>query len=42
MNDFWDINAIVQFNVALVLIVGLLLYIAFKLSEGKRRSSKSK
>ena len=41
MSDFWRINALVQIDVALVLIVLLLLYIAFKLSEDKKRASRS-
>lgn len=40
MKNFWDISANVQIATALVLIVVLLTYIAFKLSEGKKRSSR--
>lgn len=40
MSDFWKNNAIVQIDVALFLIVVLLLYIAFRLSENRKRSSK--
>jgi K+-transporting ATPase A subunit len=41
MNDFWDINANVQIATALFLIVVLLMYISFKLSEKTRKPSKS-
>lgn len=40
MNDFWDISANVQIAFGLFLIVVLLTYIAYKLSEGKKRSSR--
>lgn len=39
--NFWDANSNVQIAVALFLIVVLLMYIAYKLSEGSRKSSKS-
>lgn len=39
MNNFWNISANVQIATALMLIVILLLYIAFKVSEKDRRSS---
>jgi len=35
MNSFWDINTNVQISTALLLIVMLLMYIAFKLSGTK-------
>lgn len=41
MNDFWDINANVQIATALFLIVALLMYISFKLSEKTKKTSKS-
>jgi len=41
MNDFLIITANTQIATALVLIAALLLYIAYKLSEGKKRKSKS-
>lgn len=41
MSNFWEINALAQIATALVLIVILLMYIAYKLSEGKLRSHKS-
>lgn len=41
MNDFWDINVKVQISTALILIVILLMYIAYKLSENKKPSSRS-
>ena len=40
MNDFWTANAIAQIATALVLIAAFLGYIAYKLSEGKKRSSR--
>lgn len=42
MTDFWKINALVQIEVALVLIVILLMYIAYKLSEKGGKPSRSK
>lgn len=35
MNDFWTANALAQIATALVLIVILLMYIAYKVSEKK-------
>ncbi len=42
MNDFWTLNANAQIATALVLIVVLLTYIAFKLSEKNNHSKHSK
>jgi|GEM_PF-6355840 len=42
MSNFWDISVGVQISTALFLIVVLLMYIAFKLSENRKRPSKSK
>lgn len=39
-NDFINFSNNTQIATALVLIVVLLTYIAFKLSEGKKRSSR--
>ncbi len=42
MDDFWTANGIALIALFLVMIAGLLMYIAFKLSGDKRRSSKSR
>lgn len=42
MNNFWDISANVQILTALVLIVLLLLYIAFKVSNKDKTSHRSR
>jgi len=39
MNNFWNISANVEIATALMLIVFLLLYIAFRLSGKERHSS---
>jgi len=41
MNSFWDINTNVQISTALLLIVMLLMYIAFKLSGTKKNPSRT-
>lgn len=41
MKDFWDINLGVQIDTALMLIVILLMYIAYKLSENGKRKTRS-
>lgn len=41
MNDFLTFTTNTQIATALVLIVVLLTYIAFRLTEGKRHSSRS-
>lgn len=40
MNDFWTANAIAQIATSLVLIAAFLGYIAFRLSEGKKKSTR--
>lgn len=40
--NFWDINVKAQISTALVLIVILLMYIAYKISDNKKVASKSK
>lgn len=42
MNNFYDISANIQILTALILIVLLLLYIAFKLQERNKSSHRSR
>ena len=41
MNDIWEITSRVQTTTVLVLILIVLLYIAYKLSQNGKRHSKS-